>query len=65
MEKQLKAKCFKCGSEMVNIGNGVFCHFICKNGCSEIGPIPETLLTQEELDAEYELKKKQILLQKD
>ncbi|VBB05101.1 Hypothetical protein LUCI_0307 [Lucifera butyrica] len=58
MKKLLVAKCFKCDSEMIEIGRGDNYHFICPNGCSQIGPSPSILLTQDELDKDYEFNKK-------
>ena len=59
--KHLIAKCFKCDTEMINIGNSGLSHFICPNGCSSIGPMLDVLLTQKILDEDYEHHKKELI----
>ena len=54
----LIARCHLCDREMVEINSIDTTSFFCPNNCMKIGPVPNILVTQSELDNDYEKARK-------
>ncbi|MDR3566068.1 MAG: response regulator [Negativicutes bacterium] len=50
----LRARCHVCDSEMIEVDLVNTISFYCSNQCMQIGPLVKVLITQEELDHDYE-----------